>query len=126
MTNTVTNSGPLFNGQAANQARALESDVVAAVSKIAAAEIGIAFRGHAQNPTGHYVSTIKINSVSTDSATVDAMNNWYGPWLTGTGSRNATSSFKGYPHFPEATRSTNAQASKVAGSAVSIRVKAMN
>jgi hypothetical protein len=125
-TKSVRSTGPLFDGRAVQMAKALEGDIVDVVSKIAAHEVARSFRSHVRKPSGHYESTIAVSRVETDTATVQGMNSWYGPWLTGTGSRNESSTFKGYPHFPEGTRRTNDKAARVAGSKISIRVKAMN
>lgn len=49
-----------------------------------------------QNPTGAYASNVDIERTSPVNAKVHDHQSLYGPWLEGTGSRNATTSFKGY------------------------------
>jgi len=99
---SVTKTGPLFDGR-------MIKDVAFAVD---AAEEEIAQQGadHLRNdlgvppfkaPTGWYASHITKKRMGAywviwDSDVI------YGPWLAGTGSRNATSRFKGYRHWQRA------------------------
>lgn len=65
-----------------------------------------------QNPTGYYRSQINAHRDG-DLVVVDDQNVVYGPWLAGVGSRNATSTFKGYQHWENATREADAQATAI-------------
>lgn len=50
------------------------------------------------NPTGYYESRV-VTDVSAGSVEISDSGVIYGPWLEGTGSRNASSRFKGYATF---------------------------
>jgi hypothetical protein len=65
-----------------------------------------------QNPTGYYRGQINAHRDG-DLVTVDDGGVVYGPWLNGTGSKNATSSFKGYDHWRLATEDVDRQATAV-------------
>jgi hypothetical protein len=49
----------------------------------------------------------------------------YGPWLEGTGSRNATTRFKGYASFRRAAQVTRSRVRHIAGGVVSQYIKRM-
>lgn len=51
-----------------------------------------------RNPSGYYESRV-VTDVSADGVEISDGGVIYGPWLEGTGSRNATSRFKGYATF---------------------------
>lgn len=52
-----------------------------------------------QNPSGYYESQIQTERVGNSWEVNDSRRVLYGPWLEGTGSRNATTRFKGYRTF---------------------------
>lgn len=52
-----------------------------------------------QHPTGYYESQIQTEKVLGNWEVNDSRRVVYGPWLEGTGSRNATTRFKGYRTF---------------------------
>jgi hypothetical protein len=52
-----------------------------------------------QNPSGYYESQIQTERVSDGWEVNDSRRVLYGPWLEGTGSRNASTRFKGYRTF---------------------------
>ncbi len=49
-----------------------------------------------QNPTGYYTSNISSERTGVYNARLNDNGIVYGPWLEGIGSRNATTTFKGY------------------------------
>ena len=62
-----------------------------------------------QNPTGFYRSQIssatRFNQVATHDVVVHDSGVIYGPWLAGTGSRNApVTRFRGYTHWRKAAQ----------------------
>jgi hypothetical protein len=64
-----------------------------------------------KHPTGHYRSRLRI--VKRGLITVDDSSSVYGPWLEGTGSRNARSRFKGYWHWRRAANDAERQALRI-------------
>lgn len=52
-----------------------------------------------RNPTGYYESQIQTERVRDHWEVNDTRRVVYGPWLEGTGSRNAVTRFKGYRTF---------------------------
>lgn len=52
-----------------------------------------------QHPTGYFESQIQTERVMGNWEVNDSRKVVYGPWLEGTGSRNATTRFKGYRTF---------------------------
>jgi hypothetical protein len=52
-----------------------------------------------RNPTGYYESKIQTDLVNEHWEVNDTRRVLYGPWLEGTGSRNAITRFKGYRTF---------------------------
>lgn len=72
-----------------------------------------------KNPTGYYESQIRSERLSAEAFSVNDSGVIYGPWLEGVGSRNATTSFKGYATFRR-VRNRMAQKSEVIiGAAIS-------
>ena len=51
-----------------------------------------------KNPTPYYETQVTIDAIGDDQLIHDR-GVIYGPWLAGVGSRNATTRFKGYPHW---------------------------
>lgn len=72
---------------------------------------------------GSYTMDIDVPGNSTAVTTSNAK---YGPWLSGTGSRNATTSFKGYPAFDEAASQLDDQAGDVAREALAPYIDKLN
>lgn len=67
------------------------------------------------NPTGHYRSQIDYTvNQGSGAVVVHDRGVVYGPWLEGTGSRNATSRFKGYATFRKIMQQAQADVDKVA------------
>lgn len=96
---TVTKQGPLFDGRLARSIADAVDDAEQTIARMGADhlkdDLGVPPFKH---PTGWYRSHITEKRVGslwriTDSGVI------YGPWLAGTGSRNASSRFKGYAHW---------------------------
>lgn len=64
--------------------------------------------------------------VGPDETVVTTENATYGPWLEGTGSRNATTRFKGYHSFRMAAQTLNGMAEDIASTAYEPYVAEMN
>lgn len=75
--------------------------------------------------TGHRAYTLDAD-VPADTTVVTTSNAAYGPWLSGAGSRNATTRFKGYPAFEEATTALDSEAQGVAEQAMQPYIDKLN
>lgn len=77
-----------------------------------------------QHPTGHYRGQIDWSILQGSGALVIYDRGVvYGPWLEGTGSRNATSRFKGYRTFRKITQQAQSDVARVASDHVDTIVK---
>ena len=70
--------------------------------------------------------TMGIAVPGQQTTAVTTSNAKYGPWLSGSGSRNATTSFKGYPAFSEATTQLDEQGVSVALDALAPYIDKLN
>lgn len=95
---TVTASGPLFDGRAEAAMDAFPIAATAAIGDEAYTDVRRTLGRVLRNPTGYYESRIQ-HTMAGDQGFVHDSNVIYGPWLEGTGSRNATTRFKGYHTF---------------------------
>jgi len=102
-------SGPLFDGRAPliidDWMRANMKTVADTAEDIVRSELDVVL----QNPTGFYRSQIssatRFNRVATHDVVVHDSGVIYGPWLAGTGSRNApVTRFRGYTHWRKAAQ----------------------
>lgn len=108
----ATFSGPLFD-----QGSAVMDDIVAAVAKelgdVGRETVLAGLKHTLRNPTGAYESRI-VNYASAFQSRVHDQMSVYGPWLAGTGSRNATTRFKGYANWRNATQQLDRMAGAIA------------
>jgi hypothetical protein len=109
----VTVSGPLFDGRAVRATKDYCDDLERTYAEKTEDAVRSAGTGAFKNPTGNWSRHINVSAAGdgqqvTDSGIV------YGPWLEGTGSRNATTRFKGYSTFRKTTQKMNAQAGSYA------------
>lgn len=106
-------SGPLFDGRAANAAKDFARTAQHEVAKQAKANVAMLLDQFLKDPTPYYEGQLFI-----DWGSVDIVKNRvkkYGPWLEGTGSRNAPKTrFKGYGHWKKATKLTQREARRIA------------
>jgi hypothetical protein len=72
-----------------------------------------------KNPTGYYESQIRSERVSAEAFSVNDSGVIYGPWLEGVGSRNATTSFKGYATFRRVRNRMAQKSEAIIGAAIS-------
>ena len=102
-------SGPLFDGRAPmildDYMRTNMSLIAKQAEDIVRSELDVVLR----NPTGFYRSQIssatRFNRVATHDVVVHDSGVIYGPWLAGTGSRNAPATrFRGYTHWRKAAQ----------------------
>lgn len=69
--------------------------------------------------------TLDVN-VPEKTSVVTTSNATYGPWLEGVGSRNATTRFKGYSGFRQATSELDSQAQDIASDALVPYIEKLN
>lgn len=113
MATTVRFHGELFDGRAAGAVQAFLDEAVEAVADAGANLVLDELAGSLQNPTGFYESRIRTERRQDDAFVTDS-GVVYGPWLEGVGSRNASSRFKGYRSFREATQHLEQDAAEIA------------
>lgn len=118
-------SGPVFDGRALAAVNELVSDVVEQLGKEAKAEVLEELGGSLQHPTGFYESQVQVTSTRTQAVVNDG-GVIYGPWLEGTGSRNATTRFKGYASFRKAADRIKAKAYRLAAAELGKYIGRMN
>ncbi|MFJ5984309.1 hypothetical protein [Lentzea sp. NPDC092896] len=120
----VNVSGPIFDGRADLAAGDYVDAARHAVARQAKANVSMLLDRYLKHPTPYYETQMHI-----DSGDPDVVKNHvklYGPWLEGTGSRNSPKTrFKGYGHWREATKLTQAEATRVAQSVLPPFLEAM-
>ena len=110
MSFNITYRGALFNGVAEAELAAAEAAVQREIAEYAEFQWQMNMTESFQNPSDppRYQSHVNILQREGDLVVNDG---WpgsglqYGPWLEGVGSRNATSSFKGYRSMERARNS---------------------
>ncbi|MGW3428884.1 hypothetical protein ACWDHW_13150 [Streptomyces melanosporofaciens] len=98
--NVNTNaSGPLFDGRAQRAANEYSDQLRYRVATEAEDMVRARLAQVLKHPTGYYESRIRVERAG-DSYEVNDGGVVYGPWLEGTGSRNApVTRFRGYATF---------------------------
>lgn len=91
-------TGPLLDGSHEAVVADWEQDMLDSVARQGLSEIGLQMDIFFRNPTPFYETQVRWDVEGADRVIHDT-GIIYGPWLAGTGSRNATSRFKGYPHW---------------------------
>jgi hypothetical protein len=109
----VETSGPLFDGDPDKILDDFVADAVLHVAQQGLAEWHTLLDSSLQHPTGHYESQLMVDVLAPDIAVVDDDQMIYGPWLEGTGSRNATTQFKGYAAARRAAQALEARVPQV-------------
>jgi hypothetical protein len=122
---TVTVSGPAFNGQSAAAAKRMcehiEMTVAKDGKKLVSANLAVSIRQR----TPIYETRIRVQKKA-DATEVNDSGMVYGPWLEGTGSRNApVTKFKGYASFRRACTVLQALAPGIADKIVALYVGRM-
>lgn len=124
---TVETHGPIFDGEWEPAMGDLMSDLVDELSGHALD----AWRGNLNSRIrvnrGRYVSRPHITRTSRLAADLDDSRSVYGPWLEGTGSRNApVTRFPGYHSAEDAAAEVNALAAELVAPRVEVFVREMN
>lgn len=121
----VTVSGAVFDGRATRAVDDFLDDAKERIADQGVNEVRSQLGRVLQNPTGFYESRIVTDRQQDDRQITDS-GVIYGPWLAGVGSRNATSSFKGYEHWRRATQELQGEADKLAQQVLPPRLAEMN
>lgn len=100
----TTTSGALTRGDASSVMAGFGADLAEPVAHQAYAEVHLNLDQSLRNPTPIYETTIVVDRSVPDFRVHDQDRMVYGPWLEGTGSRNATTRFKGYWSFRRAVQ----------------------
>lgn len=77
----------------------MTEEIAREVAKVAEQDVQHRLKSVLRHPTGKYQRRIRVGSQHGGLVTVDDQRSVYGPWLEGTGRRNARSRFKGYHTF---------------------------
>jgi hypothetical protein len=94
----IRTKGPIFQNPTAR----IEAFLLAAEERVAQEGKNLVLQRLEvvlKNPTGYYESQIQTERVGDSWEVNDTRRVLYGPWLEGTGSRNAATRFKGYRTF---------------------------
>lgn len=109
--------GPIFRPSEVRAWRTrVTREVEVAVAEYALWRIKAYNASDFKNPTGHYRSQLRV--VRRGAIQVNDSGTVYGPWLEGTGSRNAKSRFKGYWHWRRARADVERQAVRIANQTI--------
>lgn len=105
--------GPLYDGRAERAAEDARREIEQTLAEVGAHKTELWFSRFARTQTPYYRTRITAKRDGpgwevTDQGVV------YGPWLAGTGSRNRTTRFKGYPHWTLAREELDAQTEDIA------------
>lgn len=90
--------GPLFDGRAAAIIDDWLNETVDSLAARGLDQIQFWMNVYFRDPTPYYSTQVTIDLAGTDRVIHDR-GIIYGPWLDGSGSRNVTTRFKGYPHW---------------------------
>jgi hypothetical protein len=114
---TTTMSGPMFEGSFASEMQRMTQEMDQKIGDDVVDAILARLGQVLQNPTGYYESQIKAHPEG-EVVVVDDSGVIYGPWLEGVGSRNASTSFKGYSTFRTVAAEEQARVPSLADSIV--------
>lgn len=110
---SVSTRGPVFtNGQEAAIVRQFLEEAQDEVGAQALSNVQTILNVSIRNPTPYYETQI-IKERAMNDVVVHDRGIIYGPWLEGTGSRNATTSFKGYHAFRNAAQVTRGEVGRI-------------
>lgn len=107
-------NGPLFNGNAERIFHEAEKDIEKEIAKEALRKLRRHFHTHFRHSTGRYESSVHISTLGRGTQ-VDDRGSVYGPWLEGTGSRNApVTRFRGYHAFRDVSAEMDHESERIA------------
>ncbi len=111
MTQSITVTGPIFDGRAARAAVDLCDAIEYAVAAQAFAEVRGNMDAAFRNPTPYYEVQVAVEERG-DATVVHDRGIVYGPWLE-TGARSRPSSFRGYSSFRRAAAAVKPQVGRL-------------
>lgn len=121
---TVTASGPLFDGRAADVVTAAIELGNAEVAQEAVDRIRRRFGSVFRRPTGRAASRVVADLSLPEHPRITHDGLVYGPWLEGTSGRNDRSRFRGYRTFRIVAQDLQSDAADIAGPVILDRVVA--
>jgi hypothetical protein len=122
----VKATGAVATGHGAELVEQAMPRIEEAVAQDLATLIRADLRVVLQHPSGRFQSAAPAIQQTGDTMTVDDGGVIYGPWLEGTGSRNARSRFKGYSTFRRMAQKAQERASEAAAPAVNDLIARLN
>lgn len=90
--------GPIFDGTADDIVGDWLNDVTDSFAQQGLSRLHQEMDHYFRDPTPYYETQVTISNHG-DTRVIHDRGVIYGPWLDGSGSRNATTRFKGYPHW---------------------------
>lgn len=122
---TVTISGPFFDARNPLIRREMKEEGLTRVGGQGLADVQTNLNLSIRNPTPYYETQITSERHG-DEQIVHDRDIIYGPWLEGTGSRNATTRFKGYASFRRAAQELEGQVDGILVPVVDRAVRGLN
>jgi hypothetical protein len=110
----ATLTGPLFSGNAGVILDRATEEIAREVAKVGEQDVKARLGNVLRHPTGKYQSRIRAGAETTGRVVIDDQRSVYGPWLEGTGRRNARSRFKGYATFRKTLQQLDGKAAAIA------------
>ncbi|HEY0638388.1 MAG TPA: hypothetical protein VGD67_12140 [Pseudonocardiaceae bacterium] len=107
---TVSVSGPLADYSAFHAVQDFLEEATREVGMQGLANVHRLLDVSLRKPTPYYETQVVLEQRAVTDWAVHDRGTIYGPWLEGTGSRNRTTSFKGYRSFRFATQELSRQA----------------
>lgn len=124
---SIERKGPLFNGLARREAKKAADEISWELAKQAKQDLGVRFIRVFKHPTGYYESRVRAEKRGGGKSFVHDSKVVYGPWLEGTGSRNApVTRFRGYFSFAIVARELQAKAKPIAERVLQPFIQRMN
>lgn len=116
----VTMSGPLFTaGRVTSVLDTIRDDIAGRLATEGERRVLNILDASLRHPTGAYRARITKYGPTGGQARIHDQQGIYGPWLNGTGSRNASTRFKGYGHFKQTQQALERAARPLAAQVVS-------
>lgn len=113
---TITMTGPLFDGRARVITQSFITSLADDLGGLALQNVQQNLDRSIRHPTPYYETQINMKKEGSSTFQTRIVNDRgviYGPWLEGTGSRNARTRFKGYASFRRAAQDTKAKANQL-------------
>lgn len=123
---SIKTSGPVFDGRANKALRQFREEVIKEVAQEGEKLVKRPLHTVLQHPTGYYESQIRAEQHG-GSWTVNDSGVVYGPWLEGTGSRNApVTRFRGHKTFEKVKGQLNRKTKSIGERVLQRYLRQMN